>query len=369
MNPNNISVSMDALYNAVLILAKVGKGKEAQALIAAVNVNPAADVRASHREFNNRVSKAIHWIEDGRPTDRTFDGYFEMNDGDALVVSLLLSAQANPNSVLAKTWTKYLTKDSAEAALKLYQRDFNGLDRATWAQHLRSKWELEWQGKVASQITTDWPALVTKIGAEQGQNSQPAGHGWIRNGRFNVCDSAQHASRLKDHDEVSPFELVTPEKALLGPDEAEQYTHQWLQDIQSKGGVLSQDGQDEAVQWLEKQLVASATQTAQAAIDFLRSKAVDPISLRYGQAMDIEIQPQSNAGEWKSYPGIVDRVIVGNGDMGYMTINNTVDGVGVDYFAAGAASLYPVQSQFISRDELVEEEQGDAAANRPGQPS
>lgn len=160
---NEVSVSIDGLHSAVLLLAKLGHAKEAQALIASVNVNPAADVQARRDEFNNRVAMVINWIESGKPTDRAFDACFEMNDGDALVCALLLSAQANPKSLLAKTWTKYLTKDSSEAALKLYQSDFKGLDLATWAQHLRSRSELEWKGKISAQVVKDCSAKVKKM--------------------------------------------------------------------------------------------------------------------------------------------------------------------------------------------------------------
>lgn len=163
MNSNEVSVPIDGFHSAVLLLAKLGHAKEAQALIASVNVNPAADVQASRDEFNNRVSMVINWIESGKPTDRAFDACFEMNDGDALVAALLLSAQANPRSVFAKTWTEYLTKDSSEAALKLYQSDFKGLDLATWAQHLRSRSELEWKGKISAQVMQVCSAQVKKI--------------------------------------------------------------------------------------------------------------------------------------------------------------------------------------------------------------
>lgn len=164
---NEVQVSIDGLHGAVLLLAKLGHAKEAQALIASVNVNPAADAQASHDEFNNRVSMVINWIESGKPTDRTFDSYFEMNDGDAVVAYLLLKAQANPDGVFAKNWTKYLTKDSSEAALKLYQSDFKGLDLATWAQHLRSRSELEWKNKISTQVVKDCLEKVKKISTDE----------------------------------------------------------------------------------------------------------------------------------------------------------------------------------------------------------
>lgn len=62
--------------------------------------------------FEDRLRMAASHIASGRGTNRTFDSYFENDEGDALVVALARRANARPNGKLAANLYRYLCRES-----------------------------------------------------------------------------------------------------------------------------------------------------------------------------------------------------------------------------------------------------------------
>ncbi len=65
--------------------------------------------------FNNRVATAASIISSGERPTRRFDSCFEMYDGDAVALALLLRTQKRPGTALARNLWRYLERSSIEA--------------------------------------------------------------------------------------------------------------------------------------------------------------------------------------------------------------------------------------------------------------
>lgn len=70
--------------------------------------------------FMTRLDMAASHIASGRDTNRTFDGHFENDDGDILVVALARRARKRPNGKLAVNLDRYLCGESTKSALARY---------------------------------------------------------------------------------------------------------------------------------------------------------------------------------------------------------------------------------------------------------
>lgn len=70
--------------------------------------------------FKTRLDMAASHIASGRDTNRTFDGHFENDDGDVLVVALARRARKKPNGRLAINLERYLFRENIRDALARY---------------------------------------------------------------------------------------------------------------------------------------------------------------------------------------------------------------------------------------------------------
>jgi hypothetical protein len=65
-------------------------------------------------DFDQRVDFAARRISSGDRMTRAFDDCFEMDDGEAVALALLLRTQARPTTKLAANLWRYLSRDSVE---------------------------------------------------------------------------------------------------------------------------------------------------------------------------------------------------------------------------------------------------------------
>lgn len=98
--------------------------------------------------FMGRVNFAASYISAGRPTTRSFDTCFEMNDGDAVATALYRRVQKNPNTKLAQNIWRYLTENTVvPTALENAHRT----DLSAWSRELRAARAAEWEAAQSAQ--------------------------------------------------------------------------------------------------------------------------------------------------------------------------------------------------------------------------
>lgn len=92
--------------------------------------------------------------------------------------------------------------------------------------------------------------------------------------------------------------------------------------------------------------------TIEVGIAKLRAQLTEPVTVRYGRAVEIEIRPQSDD----------DRVLVYADGMGCTTVNYTDEGVILDVHAENPTEPEPVHTASIYREDLEDLEDLDAEA-------
>jgi len=96
-------------------------------------------------DFAARVDAAAAFIASGANTNRRFDGYFEMYDGDAVVSALLNRVEKRPNTKLALNIWRYISEETTRNAAR---RKPAGLSFEQWADELRAAADLRWRESI-----------------------------------------------------------------------------------------------------------------------------------------------------------------------------------------------------------------------------